>query len=216
MLLLAETSAVQSTQTTVTAQLRGHSYRLFWSPPVQSHYSAPGRPVSRRGHALGAAVITSAPAFAPFDPLPSELLDTQRVAESCVRIGALTFLALSVYGFHASRPQAAELNQSLFSAVLQRVGTSRLPALIGGDFNCAVENLPVWRSFRDLGYVELHALFRSVTGKSLPSTCKGATAWDSLILRCLPRSCRRLGSTLAVCPLMPMIRLWENLGLNEA
>ena len=141
--LLAETSAVCSTQRTVSKQMRQHAFGCFWSPPVEPHYTADGRAESRRGHEVGAAVFARGPAHSPFAS-PQALLDSQRFAEARVRVGFLTVQVISVYGFHSGRPHC-----------------SRLPTIVGGDFNCDVTSLPVWRSYRDLGYVELHALVRA-------------------------------------------------------
>ena len=47
-------------------------------------------------------------------------------------MGSVTDHFVSVYGFHASRPHAPELNKELFSEVLSRAGSSRLPSVVAG------------------------------------------------------------------------------------
>ena len=90
-LLLAETSAVSSTQSTLTAQLRPHNFRCHWSAPVLPHNTSPGKVESRRGVAGGAAVLASLPSHAAFTSVPEDLWDTQRIAEAIIRVGGLRY-----------------------------------------------------------------------------------------------------------------------------
>ena len=145
-LLLAETSAVGSTQATLAGQLRPKGYRCFWSPPVDAHFTLPGRPESRRGHALGAAVMSRLRADAPFQTPPVLLTESRRFSEACVQLGAVAVHVVALYGFPANRPQAALLNEELLAETLQHVSSSRLPCLIGGDFNGPVTQLAIWRA----------------------------------------------------------------------
>ena len=182
LILMSETSAVASTQTTFAKQLRPHGYKAHWSAPVEPHHSSPGRPESRRGCAAGCVVIASLPSHASTEAFPEELWHTQRVAEATVRTGGFAFRTMAIYGYPANHSDSAVKNQELFSMALQRLATCKLPFLLGGDFNCDITSLPCWRGFEDLGCSELHALYKSCCGASLPATCKGATAWDSAIL----------------------------------
>ena len=105
-----------------------------------------------------------------------------RVAEAIIRVGRLAVRFLSVYGFPANHHDAASKNQELFSKVLARVVTGKLPFVIGGDVNTDVTSLPCWRGFREAGTSELHSLFQAKHRTSLPKTCKRASAWDSALL----------------------------------
>ena len=146
LLLLAETSAVLSTQRDMQCQLHKHRIRCFWSPPADPHYAAEGRE-SRRGHAVGTAICTTSPAHLPFAPVPVP----------------------------ANHPDAAALNQDLFSLALERVGVSKLPVLLGLQ-------LPCWRGFQNLGFQELHQLYAATFRRPLPHTCRNATSWDTLLM----------------------------------
>ena len=181
-LFLAETSAVDTTQHSLSCQLRPAGYRCHWSAPVAPHFSEEGKQASRRGCAGGAAVITSLASHRSFEPWPEALWATQRVAEAIIRVGGMAFRAICVYGFPANHADAPFKNQALFSQLFARVQLGRLPFVIAGDFNCEVSALPCWRSFQDAGCHELHALFKARCGEALPCTCRGATAWDSAIL----------------------------------
>ena len=181
-LLISETSAVASTQVTLSKQMRAHGNRCFWSPPVASHSTGSRAQPSRRGHAAGTAVMARVRSHALFEPVPDVLLDSQRYAEACVKVGALSVHVASVYGFPANRPQAGDLNHDLLASVLQHLGRSRLPVLLGGDFNCDVRSLPVWRSFQEAGFQELHSLFEQLSGRRLPPTCRESTSWDTMLL----------------------------------
>ena len=45
-----------------------------------------------------------------------------------------------------------------------------------------ITTLPCWSGFQDAGVTELHSLYRAKHRDSLPNTCKGATAWDSVLM----------------------------------
>ena len=147
------------------------------SAPVEPHVSLPNRPESRRG---GAAILASCPSSSVPGILPAALLATTRVAEAVIRFGGMSIL--SVYGFPANHPDALFKNQALFLGLLEAISSSRLPVLIGGDFNCRVTALPCWTHYATKGFAELHALYECRFGQVLPMTCKEATAWDSLLV----------------------------------
>ena len=182
LILAAETSAVPSTQATFAALMRPAGYRCHWSEPVVPHLTLPGQPESRRGCAGGTVVLASCPSHQPFEPMPDDLAGSTRVSEANVRFGGLTVKVFSVYGYPASHADASFKNQALFLALFEHLASTRLPVLIGGDFNCAVMDLPCWSLFASAGYLELHDFYRNRFGDALPMTCKGATAFDSLIV----------------------------------
>ena len=181
-LFLAETSATAGTQVGVGANLAKLGYSTFWSKPVAPHATPSGQPESRRGCAGGAAVVTTLRAHHPFAEVDEFLMATQRVAVSTVRFGLLAVRAVAVYGYPANHADALEKNQELFSAVFSYLAPIRGPVLVGGDFNCDVTALPCWAAYQSAGYHELHQLHAVRFGVKLPNTCRGATAWDSILL----------------------------------
>ena len=189
---MAETSAVCSTQDSLTPRLRAKGFRCHWSAPVQPHATSPGLTESRRGCPGGTAVLSQVPSHYPFQSVPTELWETQRYVDSVVRIGTLAIRVASVYGYPSNHPDALVKNQALFSMVLLRLAPSKMPFLVCGDFNCDVTSLPCWQGYLASHCHELHQLHRQCTQAPLPATCKGATHYDTAIL----------------CPIMT--RLWQS------
>ena len=181
-LVLSETSATAQTQLTVASSMAARGFRSFWSCPVEPHYTPAGQPESRRGCAGGTAVLSTLASHYPFAPVAEDLWGTQRMSSATVRFGVLAVRVVAVYGFPANHPDAADKNQLLFSQVLQYVSAVRGPVLVGGDFNCDLTSLPCWGAWCEAGYQELHSLYAHRFGRSLPPTCKDATAWDTLLM----------------------------------
>ena len=179
---LAETSAVEQVQHSAAAEFRRHGYSSCWSSPVSAHTREDADQPSLRGHAAGAAVLVRGPSRPVFNEVPPDLAQSLRYAEAVVRIGPQEALVVALYGFPSNHPDAQDQNQQLLSLTLQRVMSLGLPAVVAGDFNTRVVDLPVWEQFLHCGFHELHQSFQARFGKSLPNTCCGATAHDSMLL----------------------------------
>ena len=179
---LAETSAVEQVQHTAAAEFRRHGYRAFWSLPLSAHTHEDAAKHSLRGHAAGVAVLVRGPNRPVFNAVPPDFAQSLRYAEAVVRIGAQEALVVALYGFPSNHPDAQDQNQHILSLTLQRVMSLGLPTVVAGDFNTRVVDLPVWEQFQHCGFHELHQSFPARFGKSLPNTCCGATAHDSMLL----------------------------------
>ena len=133
--------------------------------------------VGLRGAAVGTAVFTKVPGRPPIDPFCPGVSATSRISEAFVRLGPLEIKVISLYGWPACLPDAAAKNNWLLGQALDRVHTSRVPALLGGDLNHCPFSSPIWQEFARLGYHEL-GQFADV----LPPTCKGSTRFDTFLI----------------------------------
>ena len=77
-----ETSAVLSTQSSMSMSLRSAGYRCHWSAPVASHFSAPGQ-LPRRGCAGGTAILSALPSHGLWGIGNSVLLSLWFFCKSC-------------------------------------------------------------------------------------------------------------------------------------
>ena len=177
---LSEASAVQMVQQNVSKEFRQQGCTSVWGCPVEPHFSPH---TGLRGHAAGVALVSTLPLSAPPVPLPAETLATQRVVEEgMARIGTLQVRTIAVYGFALSYPDSQERNEALMQLVLKRIALSRVPSVVGHDFNQDVTMLPSWDHFRQLGFAEFFQFYQHRFEGLSPATCRKKTRSDSLLL----------------------------------
>ena len=126
--------------------------------------------------------MTRLPSFSSRPPLPDELSLTCRVSECFVRLGGLAVRIITVYGHTPDSGQSQHLNAALFDKIKARVISSAVPAIVGGDFNQRPQTIPACQDLLDRGYREAHAFHKLKTGLDLPSTCRGSTSNDTLLI----------------------------------
>ena len=179
---LSETSAVLKVQQSSTAKFGRLGYKCSWGAPVSAHLSMKTGLDTLRGHAAGVAVCSRLPLHSPCVPLPVEALDTLRITETMSRLGNMQLRLICLYGFPANYRDAKDRNQQLLTYALQRISQSRVPTIVAGDLNCAVQSLPAWEHFRFLGYQEVFEFAEAKMGIKLPPTCKNSSRHDTFLL----------------------------------
>ena len=179
---LSETSAVLKVQQSSTAKFGRLGYKCSWGAPVSAHLSMKTGLDTLRGHAAGVAVCSRLPLHGPCVSLPAEALDTLRITETMSRLGNMQLRLICLYGFPANYRDAKDRNQQLLTYALQRISQSRVPTIVAGDLNCAVQSLPAWEHFRFLGYQEVFEFAEAKMGIKLPPTCKNSSRHDTFLL----------------------------------
>ena len=180
LLFLSETLAVQRTNI-MTSSLRARGLSVIWGAPVQSHDSHQSEG-SLRGYASGVAILSSGEIHRPVPHMPRHALDTTRLVEAMVRFGPIELRAISVYGYPRNRSGHQDMTQDLLKIALERVSSSAIAAILGGDLNMDVTSLPIWEHYRQLGYIEAFQLVKSRLGYDLPATCRGSTRFDTFLV----------------------------------
>ena len=180
--MLSETSAVLRAQRICTMQVRSKGAHCVWGPPVAPHASEHKAGESLRGCAAGVAIFSKFPARPAFQPLPPILQQSQRFVEAYLRVGCFHFRIITMYGWPANYSDAARRNEQLLQHALQKVSSSPVPTILGGDLNADFTKLPSWGHLAFLGYQELFHLWQQRTGCVLPPTCKGATSHDTVLV----------------------------------
>ena len=181
-LLMSETSAVETVQQRAQREFKSSGYACVWGNPVQAHVSPKTGQATLRGHAVGVGIAARLPLSCPPVPLPAAHLATQRLSEAMLRVGPMQVRLICVYGFPSAYTDAKQRNDDLLQMALQRVAQSRVPTLVGGDMNMDVTQLPGWEHFAHLGYQEFFQFHQRRFGQQLPPTCRGATRHDTLLL----------------------------------
>ena len=182
LVLLSETSAVVRTQAIMKHQLRSHGLLVVWGDPVAPHETTRDGPASLRGHASGVAIPCTGEVHRPVPQIPAAMLATTGLVEAMVRFGPIEMRVIALYGWPRNSRDHKDRNQALLEMALQRVQTSGVPTLLGGDLNADVTELPVWEQFRTLTYVEAFTFASDRLQVSLPPTCKGSTRHDTFLI----------------------------------
>ena len=179
---LAETSATNAIQKTVSYEARRKGFSPFWGLPVQSRQYIEYDKPTYRGDSIGTCCLTNLPSRQCPISFPSDLIESCRVNSCIVRMGALDVLVVCVYGLTGASPDHKRANDYLLASIHEHVTLCRLPAIIGGDFNVRPETLQSWSLFKEMGYIDAFDFCRSKWGCELPPTCNNKTRNDTLLI----------------------------------
>ena len=179
--LASETSATSLTQKVMRFPFQQQGFSCSWGSPVPEQMSTKSG-TCKRGQSIGTAVFSKLPRRGTLQPFQPEQVASCRIHECFVRAGPLEIKVIVVYGWPVSTPESAARNNLLLAWAYERATSNRVPAIIGGDFNAQPQNLPVWQSFAQQGWVEVGQFVQHAFHQDLPPTCKGATRNDTFLL----------------------------------
>ena len=152
-------------------------YRAFWGHPVPDRMHPQTGRTGLRGAAVGTLVLSRCPGRPAINPFAAEVAASCRISEYLLRYRGIELKVVCV------AVDAAAENNWLMGQALDRVQPSRVPALIGGDFNDDPCLQPLWPVFQQAGYVELGAFAKAAFALDLPNTCKSATRFDTMLVQ---------------------------------
>ena len=179
---LAETSATEAIQKMMTHEFRQKGFRPFWSNAVGSRQLFEFDRPTYRGESSGTCCLTSLPSRDSSVSFPEDLIASCRVSTCIVRMGTLDVQVVSVYGLPGSTPDARKANDYILASLYEFVYTSRIPPILGGDFNIRPEKLDAWECFESLGYMDAFSFCERKWGYELPPTCNQKTRHDTLLI----------------------------------
>ena len=152
--LLSETSATIKAQKVIQANLRKCDFQTIWSKPVTPYRQSTGE---MRGLAGGTAIISSYPIRQTLEPLPDDIVDSDRYTEAIVQISPGRYMfCVAIYGavigqrYHDS----LGITNRLFSVAAQRAVRFQGPSIIVGDLNCDLDKLSSWPSLVKHGWID--------------------------------------------------------------
>ena len=183
-LALAETSATAMLQSEFNQAIKDTPYSVFWGHPVEDKVKISvlrdGRP-SRRGEALGTAIMTRVPARRSRIEGDSVLRQSCRFVPCICYLGEIEVLIVAAYFFPDRTLEAQAQNEILLSHIYDYVARSDIPFVIAADFNQNIHTLSAWKAFQHLGCEEGFQSARHRLGIELPPTCRNSTRFDSFI-----------------------------------
>lgn len=114
----SETSATEQIQQQFTHQMRQHGYFSQWSAPVQPQRLRLDLIPSKRGKAGGTSLHSCFPSRLCCNPPPNELIASNRIVHSILRIGALHIQTFVIYGMTGSVAGHVEFSPTTSSIML--------------------------------------------------------------------------------------------------
>ena len=153
----------------------------IWSPPVQKHTSNAGM---MRGRASGTCVISHLRPK-PYPAVSSEVVkQSSRATECLVDVGNGTHMYVaSLYGPTHTNTffDPWSLLSSICTEVFDHAMAFKGPAVVMGDFNVNIEQIPRWSALQRLGWVDA-AAFDACRRKVDPKPTSKDRARKSFIL----------------------------------
>ena len=125
---------------------RQQGYRCFWGAPVPEQVQTKTG-TCKRGLSVGTAIFSRLPGRPSPRALSPEQEASCRISECFVKLGPMEVRVVVVYGWPSGTPDMAARNHQLLAWAYDRVTSSQIPAIVGGDFNMLPQNLPIWNAF---------------------------------------------------------------------
>eukprot|EP00435_Cladocopium_sp_Y103_P022522 s2144_g5.t1 len=178
----AETSHTLDAMRISAAKFRQKGLHTVWSPPVPKHTHNAG---VLRGRASGTCVVSNLK-LKPYPVVPSLLADqSSRLIECLVDLGEGTNLFIaSVYGpTHASTfCDPWTILSNLCTEAFDHALAYKGPAIVAGDFNVTIDELPRWNAMVRNGWVDAAAFDATRRGVEPGFTCKEKTRKSFLLI----------------------------------
>ena len=193
----SETSHTNDAMRISSAKFRQKGLNTVWSPPVPKHTHNAG---VLRGRASGTCVVSTLK-LKPYPAIPSSLADqSSRLTECLVDLGAGTNLFVaSVYGpTHTSATfcDPWTILSNLCTEAFDHALAFKGPAIVAGDFNVTIDELPRWNAMLRNGWVDAAAFDAMRRGVEPGFTCKEKTRKSFLLIN------QQLVQSLVRCEIM--------------
>ena len=178
---VAETSATLAAQKIFTKESRKHGFTPYFSAPCTVKRDTVLSRPSLRGEAYGSMVLSSIPCRKFRERIDPIIWESGRISFSILRIGNREILACSIYGFAAGHQGFKKSTEALLMYAFQIGLATKLPFVIGGDFNFPVQTSEPFRIYQSEGFFEINDFCKNRLGISLPPTCAQSTSNDTFI-----------------------------------
>ena len=176
----AETSHTAAAQNVSMHRFRNCGFNSVWSTavPCYNHSGA------LRGRAAGTAIISHLNLAQYPGDLPRDVAATARFVDSIVDVGHDVRMYVAciygpAYGLNHHDPWA--ILSRLCEVAFSRASQFKGPAIVMGDFNVSVDEIPLWHSMLHLGWVDA-AAFDANRRSAMPRPTSRGQARKSFIL----------------------------------
>ena len=168
--LVSETSATARAQRVIQCNLAKNNIKSIWSKPVTPYRQSSGE---MRGIAGGTAIFSNFPARKTLEPLPDDILESDRYAEAIVQFAPGYYIfCVALYGAVIGQRyyDSLGITNRLFSVAAQRAVKFQGPSIIVGDLNCSLNQLSLWPSLVKQGWIDTAMKSAEVNHHSIEMT----------------------------------------------
>ena len=178
---VAETSATLAAQRIFTKESKCHGFTPFFSAPCSVKRDTVLSRPSLRGEAYGSMVLSSFPCRKFRERIDPVIWESGRISFCVIQVGGREILACSIYGFAAGHPGYKKSTEALLSYAFQIGLATKMPFVIGGDFNFPIQTSEPFRIHQPEGFFEINDFCKHRFGVTLPPTCAQSTSNDTFI-----------------------------------
>ena len=178
----SETSATKDAQCILGKRMKHHGMNTVWSLPVANHHSNAG---TLRGKAAGCSIHSRLPLH-PFPiEISHEVANTCRYVDALVKIGNdVHCYVATIYGPPHNDTFASPMDiLNLISlAACERGVNFKGPAVITGDFNFPLFDMPAWQYLQRNGWVDAAEFTANKYSRELQNTSGNAVRKSFILI----------------------------------
>ena len=181
-LALSETCATTLVLDKASKVSAAHGRHVFSSNPVKRRHFKRGTISEGRGESAGAWATSSVHTRALNLPWPDNIASLSILFTPHGPV----YLAC-IYGYHQGFPEASPQTDRILEVVYERSAMLRIPAVIVGDFNSSLDQLPVWSVMCERGWCDAALQHEQQTGIPPGPTFKEISRIDFIIMNDLAK-----------------------------
>ena len=181
-LALSETCATQFVLDKASKAAAARARHSFSTNAVKRRTFKRGTISESRGESAGTWVASTSHCRPILTPWPDDISKLCRVCDAVIYTPDGPIYLACLYGFHQGFPEASARTDKILEAVFERSQLLKIPAVVVGDFNSTLENLPVWGCMRERGWQDAAQTHQQRTGLSPVPTFKEVSRIDYIIM----------------------------------
>ena len=186
-LALSETCATTTVLDKASKVSAACGRHAFCSNPVRRRTFKRGTISEGRGESAGVWVSSTMHARSLCLPWPDDIAALCRACDSILYTPNGPVYVACLYGYHQGFPDASPQTDRILEAIFQRSQLLKIPAVVVGDFNSTLENLPVWPMMCERGWCDAAIRHQEATGVEPIPTFKEVSRIDFIIMNDLAK-----------------------------
>ena len=163
-LALSETCATQFVLDKACKAAAARARHCFSSHAVKRRTFKRGTISESRGESAGTWVSSTSHCRPILTPWPDDIAKLCRACDAIIYTPNGPIYMACLYGFHQGYPEASAKTDKILEAVFERSQLLKIPAVVVGDFNSTLENLPVWGCMCERGWQDAALVHQRRTG----------------------------------------------------
>ena len=181
-LALSETCATQYVLDKAAKAAAARGRHVFSSIAVQRRHFKRGTISESRGESAGTWVASEVHCRPLDTPWPDDLDKLCRATDAVLYTPNGPVYLACLYGFHQGFTEASARTDKILEAIFERSQLLKIPAVVVGDFNSSLENMPVWGCMCERGWRDAALCHEQRTGHSPQPTFKEVSRIDFVIM----------------------------------